>query len=204
MYKLYVIGANNNGLAMECGQIIKKCTCAFAADRFVYLLKNFSGPTYPLSPLKQALNVIEEKLASGSVAVLASGDPLFFGIGKTLIKKFGSECVEIIPAVSSMQMAFARFKIPWSNAVFHSLHGRKTKSLTSTILSNPTTFLFTDSQNTFLSYFTFFTNPSTRGEGGLLSFSIFLLTVFGNDKGINESSGWLGIICILKHCQVSF
>src|SRR5262245_20353484 len=40
--------------------------------------------------------------------VLASGDPLFFGVGTYLAERLPSEILRIEPAISSMQLAFAR------------------------------------------------------------------------------------------------
>ncbi|MFI5265966.1 MAG: precorrin-6y C5,15-methyltransferase (decarboxylating) subunit CbiE [Chloroflexota bacterium] len=56
--------------------------------------------------------------------VLASGDPLLFGIGATLVRELGREQVRILPGVSSVQMAFARVGEPWHDATVLSAHGR--------------------------------------------------------------------------------
>ena len=56
--------------------------------------------------------------------VLASGDPLFFGIGRFLIERLGRDEVEVEPSVSSLQLAFARLGIPWEDATIASVHGR--------------------------------------------------------------------------------
>ena len=90
---------------------------------------------------------MEEMLALSDVAVLAGGDPLFFGIGRTLCRRFGEEMVQIHPAVSSMQMAFARFKIPWDDAHFFSVHGRGMDRFVSQIGSLTKVFLLTDAVN---------------------------------------------------------
>ncbi len=58
-----------------------------------------------------------------SIVLLASGDPCFFGICRRMIEEFGRERVEILPDLSSMQVAFSRNSIPWDDAVFISLHG---------------------------------------------------------------------------------
>lgn len=65
------------------------------------------------------------KRERGNAAVLASGDPLFFGIGRRLLEEFTERKVELHPAVSSMQLAFARVKASWEDAFFVSLHGPK-------------------------------------------------------------------------------
>ena len=62
---------------------------------------------------------------NGKACVLASGDPLFFGIGGVLLKEFPREEVFIYPAISSIQLAFARAGKSWEDAFFVSLHGPK-------------------------------------------------------------------------------
>ncbi|MDG4824048.1 precorrin-6y C5,15-methyltransferase (decarboxylating) subunit CbiE [Asanoa sp. WMMD1127] len=59
---------------------------------------------------------------SGPVAVLASGDPGFFGIVRAL-RRAGVDPV-VRPAVSSVAQAFARLGLPWDDAVVVSAHGR--------------------------------------------------------------------------------
>ncbi len=61
----------------------------------------------------------------GRASVLASGDPLFFGIGGVLLSEFPREEVKIYPAVSSVQLAFAKAGKSWEDAFFVSLHGPK-------------------------------------------------------------------------------
>ncbi|MBU0663208.1 MAG: precorrin-6y C5,15-methyltransferase (decarboxylating) subunit CbiE [Proteobacteria bacterium] len=98
----------------------------------------------PIAPVQEALEQVAFELAQGDVAILASGDPLFFGIGRTLLQSFGPDRITIYPALSSMQNAFSRFKIPWDDARFLSLHGRATNNLASSILIHNKVFLFTD------------------------------------------------------------
>ena len=80
------------------------------------------------SPVSGVLDFIEQNIAAGLVVVLASGDPLFFGIGKTLIARLGADNVFIHPNVTSMAAAFARLKLPWQDAAWVSLHGRDNMS----------------------------------------------------------------------------
>lgn len=80
------------------------------------------------SPVSRVLDFIEAHMAGGLVVVLASGDPLFFGIGKTLITRLGPDKVVIHPNVTSMAAAFARLKLPWQDAAWVSLHGQNNMS----------------------------------------------------------------------------
>lgn len=60
------------------------------------------------------------------VLVLASGDPLFYGVGKRLLKRLGSERLVVIPNISAVQALFARIPEPWEDVRVFSLHGRYT------------------------------------------------------------------------------
>ena len=64
------------------------------------------------------------------VVVLVSGDPGFFSYSKLIIDKVGIENCEIIPGISSVQLAFASIGKTWHDACFVSLHGRKDEFLT--------------------------------------------------------------------------
>jgi precorrin-6Y C5,15-methyltransferase (decarboxylating) len=88
----------------------------------------------PIAPVQDALQQAAHFLTEGDVVILATGDPLFFGIGRTLLQVFDPARIAIYPALSSMQVAFARFKIPWDDAGFLSLHGRETQNLTATAI----------------------------------------------------------------------
>lgn len=63
-------------------------------------------------------------LANEGAVVLASGDPLLYGIGATLRRYFTAQQLEIVPAVSSVQWAFAAVGEPWHDAALLSAHGR--------------------------------------------------------------------------------
>ena len=55
------------------------------------------------------------------IVVLASGDPLFYGTARYLCQKLGKERFEVMPHVSSMQLAFARVKESWDDAYLANL-----------------------------------------------------------------------------------
>ena len=69
--------------------------------------------------------------------VLASGDPLWFGIGRILIERLGRERLRFHPGPSSLQLAFARLGRPWQNAEWISLHGRDSSPLTQRLQQRP-------------------------------------------------------------------
>src|SRR6056297_1896610 len=88
------------------------------------------------SPVSGVLDFIAQNIAVGLVVVLASGDPLFFGIGKTLIARLGPDKVFIHPNVTSMAAAFARLKLPWQDAAWVSLHGRENMAALATAMDD--------------------------------------------------------------------
>ena len=64
-------------------------------------------------------------LADGNrVMVLASGDPLFYGVGRRLLKRLGSERLMVLPNISAVQALFARVPECWEDVAVFSLHGR--------------------------------------------------------------------------------
>lgn len=64
-------------------------------------------------------------LTGRRIVVLASGDPLFYGIGAYLAKTLGPDRVRIHPNVTSVAAAFARMGEPWQDTAVVSLHGRR-------------------------------------------------------------------------------
>ena len=62
--------------------------------------------------------------AERRVVILASGDPGFYGIVGTLLRHLPPQELEIIPYVSSLQLAFARAGLAWNEAIFTSAHAR--------------------------------------------------------------------------------
>ena len=80
----------------------------------------------PLSaPLEPVLRTLEERRKAGKcVTVLADGDPLFFGIGATLVRHLPPTALRFHPGVTSLQHACARAGLPWHDVRCVSLHGR--------------------------------------------------------------------------------
>ena len=58
------------------------------------------------------------------VVVLASGDPLFYGIGTRMVAHFGIENVRIIPGISAVQYLCAQSGIDMNDMWLTSSHGR--------------------------------------------------------------------------------
>lgn len=63
----------------------------------------------------------DPQASTGGPVLLASGDPLFYGITRFLFESVGKEKFVVVPHVSSMQLAFARVKESWDDAYLASL-----------------------------------------------------------------------------------
>ncbi|WP_250397930.1 precorrin-6y C5,15-methyltransferase (decarboxylating) subunit CbiE [Synechococcus sp. MU1651] len=80
---------------------------------------------------------LQSKAADQAVVVLASGDPLWFGLGRILCDRIGAERLRFHPAPTSLQLAFARIGRHWQDADWVSLHGRDPEILASTLQKRP-------------------------------------------------------------------
>lgn len=148
MSEIRLIGITpGRDLSEEQRSLLRDCATALVSPRLAWLLAGFALELVPIAPLAQALAAIEARLPRGPVAVLAGGDPLFFGIGRSLIARFGRERLRVAPGLSAMQLACARFAEPWDDFAFVSLHGRSVEDLAARILPQPKVFCFTDGVN---------------------------------------------------------
>ena len=86
-----------------------------------------------LKHLREALGAISQ--SPGPVVVLASGDPGFFGIVRALRARGITPVV--IPAVSSVALAFARLGLDWDDALVLSAHGRDPRKALAAALAHP-------------------------------------------------------------------
>lgn len=96
--------------------------------------------------IEGGLSSLVERLQTETrnVVILASGDPLFYGIGSYLSSKIG---LDIYPYLSSIQLAFARMKERWQDAYFTSVHGRSIKGLAQRVDGKKTVAILTDTEN---------------------------------------------------------
>lgn len=101
-----------------------------------------------LSELAEKLTLQLSLREEAPIVVLASGDPLFFGIGKYLADKLGADKLEICPNLSSLQTAFARVGLSWEDAALVSVHGRPISNLAAVPPDCLKVGVFTDDKNT--------------------------------------------------------
>ncbi len=88
------------------------------------------------------------KKQNGDVVVLASGDPLWFGIGRRLLEEFPFKQLRFYPSPTSLQLAFARIGKPWQEANWISIHGRNPELLADKLKKRPKAIaILTDPEN---------------------------------------------------------
>ncbi|HKJ64008.1 MAG TPA: precorrin-6y C5,15-methyltransferase (decarboxylating) subunit CbiE, partial [Desulfopila sp.] len=144
MSEILVFGIDGRGLSEEHELLLRQCAVIVGSRRLAERIEAEGLAVAPITPLAAAFERIDAGLLQGHVGVLASGDPLYYGIGARIIERFGSERVRILPALSSLQEAFCRFKLSWTDATVVSLHGRKERNITGLLLRHRKTFIFTD------------------------------------------------------------
>lgn len=71
------------------------------------------------------LAFIRDALAEDDVVVMVSGDPGYYSLLDALRRTFSVGQIEVVPGISSLQLAFARLALPWHNARLLSFHGRE-------------------------------------------------------------------------------
>ncbi len=126
--KLYVIGIGYRPLDKRAVNLILNAPVILASKRLFDVFTRYEEfqvvkeRVRVINNIDETISFIKANLPQ-PVVLLASGDPLFFGIGKKLIEGFGRDKVEIIPDLSSIQLAFSRIKEAWDDAFFMSLHG---------------------------------------------------------------------------------
>ncbi len=73
---------------------------------------------------------VDLAIEGNTVSILSTGDPGFSGVLNTVLriandKNFPKEKIEVIPGISSLQLAAARNHIQWDNANVMTFHGRE-------------------------------------------------------------------------------
>ena len=129
MNKFYIIGIGYRPLDEKASYVISRADVILATERLAGVFKRYDEFDDVKGKLKVTGNIFEtmdylrNNYEKEKISVLADGDPMFFGFGRQVLKEFDKGAVEIIPDLSSMQIAFSRIKEPWGEAFLISLHG---------------------------------------------------------------------------------
>ena len=121
-----VVGMDGSPLSPRAEAALRSATLVVGGRRHLAALpalaaaRGAGARTVALGELAPALDALA--CHEGDAVVLASGDPGFFGIVRALRER-GLAAV-VLPAVSSVALAFARAGLPWDDAIVVSAHGR--------------------------------------------------------------------------------
>jgi len=150
--KVYIIGVAPSGapsLLPEVRRLLEGAEIVFGGKRLLDMFPSLSGERIAIkNNLAKVADSIKRNLGHKRMVVLASGDPNFYGIASYLTAKLGRDAVEIMPNVSAMQLAFARIKESWEDAVFVSVHSRPIENIVETVRLNDKLGIFTDDKHT--------------------------------------------------------
>jgi precorrin-6Y C5,15-methyltransferase (decarboxylating) len=121
-----------------------------AADRVAGAPRHLEAAVVPAGAEHIVIKRLDDALDAicgrpGRVAVLASGDPGFFGIVRALRAR--GVTPQVIPAVSSVALAFARLGLDWDDALVVSAHGREPRPVIAAALAHPKVAILTGPPN---------------------------------------------------------
>ena len=185
------MGMSPDDLTARHLKIIEKADVLVGGKR---LLNHFKGSPAEKKTIGKnidsVINFVKHKMKRENVVVLASGDPMFFGIGARMVAALGPENTMVYPNITSVSAAFARIKEAWSQVRVISLHGKKNERLLIKALENENNVaVFTDPKN----------NPARLAarllEKDLLNFQMCVLETLGNDS---ERYTWYNLPQVLE------
>ena len=129
---LAVIGIGDDGpasLSPAARALLAAGEVVVGGARHLAMVPDHPGERIPWqSPLEATIDELAARRGQ-RVVVLASGDPMCFGVGELLARRFGPDEMRILPAPSVISLVCAR--LGWSRAEVEavSLHGRPQSTL---------------------------------------------------------------------------
>lgn len=133
--KIYIIGigpGSSEYLTKKAVDTVKTSDYAVGSTRAIDLFDDVNNKI--AFNVKDLLDKLEKgvdlAIEGNTVSILSTGDPGFSGVLNTVLrianeKNFPEEKIEVIPGISSLQLAAARNHIQWDNANVMTFHGRE-------------------------------------------------------------------------------
>jgi len=127
-----IIGVLDDGLASLGAAAIdhlRQADCVIGARRTLALLADVINPEAEQHDLGGALSKVPEWIRSAQeqgrrCVVLATGDPLCYGIAAYLASRLCIEALEVLPNLTTIQVACARLGLPWQDMKLASVHSK--------------------------------------------------------------------------------
>ena len=133
--KIYIIGigpGSKEYLTKKAIDTVDLSDYVVGSTRAVELFEDVSGKiAFNVGDLLDKLKEGVQLAVEGNiVSILSTGDPGFSGVLNTVLrisdeKNFPKEEIEVIPGISSLQLAAAKCHIQWDNANVMTFHGRE-------------------------------------------------------------------------------
>ena len=124
MNRITIVGIGDDGwdgLTSHAKSIIQRAESVLGPPALLQTLPESGAVRVASEAGLDTLRSQIESLPPGPAVVLAGGDPLFYGVARFLTESFGKDRFEVVPNVSSMQLAFARVKESWDDAYLTNL-----------------------------------------------------------------------------------
>jgi len=124
---LSIIGVGEEGLEglpPVTRQLVDRAQVLVGGERHLAMVPNGNAQRLTwASPLSQTVEEIKRQRGR-NVVVLATGDPMWFGIGVTLARHIAAEEMLIVPGISAFTLAASRLCWPLADVECLTLHGR--------------------------------------------------------------------------------
>ncbi|HEX3315071.1 MAG TPA: precorrin-6y C5,15-methyltransferase (decarboxylating) subunit CbiE [Gemmataceae bacterium] len=143
---VYIVGVGDDGMAgltESARRIVAEAELLAGSPRMLDAADSQADKLSFTSDLDAAVRKINEESKRRKVVVLVGGDPLFYGVAQYLCEKLGKDRFEVLPHVSSMQLAFARVKETWEEAFLTNLANHPLDSVLDRIRTAETVGIFT-------------------------------------------------------------
>ncbi|MEM9586381.1 MAG: precorrin-6y C5,15-methyltransferase (decarboxylating) subunit CbiE [Planctomycetota bacterium] len=122
--RFHIVGIGDDGvdgLTGQARQLIQDAGVLIGNRGLLDKVPESSGRRVETAGDLDQLRETIQSLGDETAVLLAGGDPLFYGIARYLTETFGKDQFEVVPHVSSMQLAFARVKESWDDAYLSNL-----------------------------------------------------------------------------------
>lgn len=129
---LTVVGIGDDGwsgLSDDARAALQKAELVIGSDRQLSLIPSGLGQTRTWhGSIRETVSMLQHE-ASRRVCVLASGDPLLYGVGSLIARRFGLDDVHFIPHISAFALACARLGWPQPETELVTICGRPVDNL---------------------------------------------------------------------------
>jgi precorrin-6Y C5,15-methyltransferase (decarboxylating) len=145
--RIFIIGVGGDGLAgmtVRARELLTNADLVLGSEQALGLVPELEAKKMRIGPdLPEVVHTLESNLGKKRLVVVATGDPLFYGVARYLCDRLGKDRFEVLPHVSSMQLAFARVKESWEEAYLTNLATHSLESVLDRIRTAETVGLFT-------------------------------------------------------------